>query len=438
MFENKRKGWHGAYSISGKITAEHFDEILRKDKIFNLEKQKKLVIKDFFAPEAQKNNIDFLFDDIKSFQVYHKEKKHFSESLLKTILFNNNNKNETNKLKTLNNTYHNLPKPKNNLYQDVDYEPKYDLVFPKTLTGINWNKIPGRKKPKIKISNSNINKNKICEKYDKEENENNFLIYETKCLVDMNKYTKRGEFIELKDIRKRYDKPFKKKHKIFNTPNAKHIALNQDNKKNQKVKFKLKQSFSDKIIVPDFKKYLSRNYIEKHRKKKGFEKNNFLVSLSLNYDLIKERNITDIKFNHKKNKNSVNKFKGIDSTSLTDCYKNFDKCNNHLEIKVPNIGLMSPRYFNKKIYYEKANDYLRPAFSSFYKNSFNNFINLKLLNSIYFDKNGNNKIKNSINKIKNNMTFNEKSYKQLIKENDLNKLDGITLKTYKRKNKNYI
>ena len=36
------------------------------------------------------------------------------------------------------------------------------------------------------------------------------------------------------------------------------------------------------------------------------------------------------------------------------------------------------------------------------------------------------------------MTFNEKSYKQLIKENDLNKLDGITLKTYKRKNKNYI
>ena len=44
MFENKRKGWHGAYSISGKITAEHFDEILRKDKIFNLEKQKKLII----------------------------------------------------------------------------------------------------------------------------------------------------------------------------------------------------------------------------------------------------------------------------------------------------------------------------------------------------------------------------------------------------------
>lgn len=98
---------------------------------------------------------------------------------------------------------------------------------------------------------------------------------------------------------------------------------------------------------------------------------------------------------------------------------------------------MSPRFSNKKINYEKANDYLRPAFSSFYKNSFNNYINLKLLNTIYFDKNGNNKIKKSINKIKNNMAFNEKTYKQLIKENELNKLDGITFKTFKRKNKNY-
>ena len=34
-------------------------------------------------------------------------------------------------------------------------------------------------------------------------------------------------------------------------------------------------------------------------------------------------------------------------------YKNFDKCNNHLEIKVPNIGLMSPRYFNKKYIMKK-------------------------------------------------------------------------------------
>ena len=47
MFENSKKGWHGAYSISGKITAEHFDEILRKEEIINRQ-DKKFIIKDFF------------------------------------------------------------------------------------------------------------------------------------------------------------------------------------------------------------------------------------------------------------------------------------------------------------------------------------------------------------------------------------------------------
>ena len=96
---------------------------------------------------------------------------------------------------------------------------------------------------------------------------------------------------------------------------------------------------------------------------------------------------------------------------------------------------MSSRYSNKKITYDKSYDYLRPAVSSFYKNSCNNLINLKLMSSIFFDKKRNNKIKNSINKIKNSMTFNGKTYKQLIKENILNKLDGITLKTLKKKHK---
>ena len=448
MFENPRKGWHGAYSLSGKITAEHFDEILRKDKIFNLENQKKLIIKDFLSPDEEKNNIDFLYDDIKSFQVYHNEKKHFSESLLKASLEKNKDNITLNKHKELDKKHYYRPK-KQNIYlaQDKEYKPKYDLVFAKTLTGINWNKMIGRKKPQINIINNNIHKNNICNRYYKEEsknNRNNYLTYESKCLVNMNNYTKRGEFIELKDIRKRYDKPFKK-----NLNNIKQCAessplyhgnkINRESKSNisKKVKQKLKQSFSEKIVVPNFKKYLSRNYLEKIKKKKGIEKNNFLLSLSINYDLIKEKSINNIKFNHKKNTKNINKFKGIESTYFTDCYKYIDKLNNHSESKVPNIKLMSPRYsnLNKKIYYEKSNDYLRPAVSSFYKNSFNNLINLKLMDSLFFYKKRNNKIKSSLKKIKNNMTFNGKSYKQLIKENDINKIDGITLKAVKMKHK---
>ena len=448
MFENPRKGWHGAYSLSGKITAEHFDEILRKEKIFNLEKEKKLIIKDFLAPDEEKINLDFLYDDIKSFQVYQNEKKHFSESLLKASIEKNNNKIALNKHKEISKTYYNKPKNKNiYLAQDKEYEPKYDLVFSKTLTGINWNKMTGRKKPKINSINNNIHKNHFCKKYDKEEGENNtknYLTHESKCLVDMNKYTKRGEFIELKDIRKRYDKPFQKNfHTIKKCSES--SSLNHEYKikresklnNNKKLEQNLKQSFSEKIIVPDFKKYLSRKYVDKIMKQKGIAKNNFLLSLSINYDLIKEKNVNNIKFNNKKNKKSFNEFKGIESTYFTDCYKYIDKLNNHSETKVPKIKLMSPRYSNsnKKINYEKANDYLRPAFSSFYKNSFNNLINLKLMDSIFFHQKRNNKIKSSLKNIKNNMTFNEKTYKQLIKENNINKVDGITLKTFKRNHK---
>ena len=64
MFENNKKGWHGAYSISGKMTAQNFIEIMHKDKIFKNE-ERKIKIRDFFAPDIEVNNIDYLYDDIK-------------------------------------------------------------------------------------------------------------------------------------------------------------------------------------------------------------------------------------------------------------------------------------------------------------------------------------------------------------------------------------
>ena len=80
MFENSKKGWHGAYSISGKITAEHFDEILRKEEIINRQ-DKKFIIKDFFEPDKEITNIDYLKDTIKSFQIYERQDKNFRNIL---------------------------------------------------------------------------------------------------------------------------------------------------------------------------------------------------------------------------------------------------------------------------------------------------------------------------------------------------------------------
>ena len=471
MFENEKKGWHGAYSISGKMTAEHFDEILRKDEICNITEEKKLKIKDFFEPDPEINNLDYLYNDIKSFQVYKKEDKNFRESLSKKIEKKEKNMN-LDKVKIINPLLINKPKKNKLSSENIQYNPKYNFIFSKTLTGINWNKLPGRKKPfiNIDINNSNTNyKKQIKEKY-----KEGAKTLGNKCLVDMDKYTKRGEFIELKDIRIKYDKPFDKKEliKIKESNNyiqnkSSSISSQGSNKKNkypllnlfindniknkkQKILFEeskltnnikskigLKQSLSENIKVPDFKKYLSRQYFEKIRRKKGFEKNNYLSFLSLNYDLIREKKNSEIKFQHKINKSKIKKFIGIDSVLLTDHFKNIEKYNNHLATKVPNIRLMLPRAYCENIrnIKDKPSDCLSPSYSSFYKNSFNNIINLNLINSDIFEEKANDKVRKYVNKIKNKMRFNNKTDKQLIQENDLNKFDGITFKTFKRKHK---
>ena len=38
MFENKTKGWHGSYSVIGKISAEKFHIILKKNQILKEKK----------------------------------------------------------------------------------------------------------------------------------------------------------------------------------------------------------------------------------------------------------------------------------------------------------------------------------------------------------------------------------------------------------------
>jgi hypothetical protein len=375
-----------------------------------------------------------------SFQIYEKEDKHFTESLTKTVEDSQKNI-DSKKIKNLKNFFYTKPIKEINAAKSKYYDPKYDLVFSKTLTGIKWNKLLGRQKPSINISITN--NNNICKKFIKEENKIHPVTQENKCFVNMDNYTKRGDFIELKDIRIRYDKPYNKEQNINSKISENYISnpsnsLSPINKnKKRKANLLLKQSLSEKIKVPNFKKYLSRQYLEKLRRKKGFEKNNYISFLSLNYNSNHEKKNSDIKFNHKQNKNKVKKFIGINSISLNNCLKNIDKYNNHLSPKLINIKLMPSRsyYENIKNNIDKPCDHLGPSYSSFYKPSFNNIINLKLINSIFFEKKANTKVRNNINKIKNKMIFNNKTYRQLMKENGINKIDGITLKSLKRKNK---
>ena len=223
MFENNQKGWHGSYSRTGKNSVEQFTEIIKKDEIFE-RLNKKVKIKDFFSPDKEINKLDYIEDNLKVFQKYENDLKGISkENNIKIQNQNNNNIN----IETENNDKKNILKHNKFKYHDIHiyndkmrklnrivsipafrYNPKYDLIFTKTIWGPQWNKMKGRKYPKIIIDNRDYLYNE----------KNNFLNEsgEFKCRVNMDKNTKRGEFLDLKDIRIRSDKAFthEKKNKM--------------------------------------------------------------------------------------------------------------------------------------------------------------------------------------------------------------------------------
>ena len=528
MIENNQKGWHGCYSRYGKNSAEQFNEIMKKDKILK-ESNKKYKIKDIFHPDKKINKLDYIQDSLKVFQIYqnnindnvinkkiHEKKKNKIEFLNKNIFKNKKFK------------YHNkhiLNDKKKKLkgiisIPNIGYNPRYTLIYSKTLSGPQWKNISGRIYPKIEIDTRDFLFN-----------ENNFMNSsgEFKCLVNMNKTTKRGEFINLKDVRIRNDKPFIQDNKIrtklmknFRTPNKpskiknilesqnfdsssdENININKNKNKNKnnndkkhmissyqnktsisfyhrnksKEKFQskisnsdnervIKSSFSEKKIHShDFRKDTSREYMERLRNKNAAK---FLISyLTPNYSFVLEKSISNIKFSDDKDKQN-NKYKrkifiGIEPNFLFDPNKVIEKYNNHKSAKAPNFNLMSSRRLknnNKLPCYmniisqrgsneninEKtlelngySNGYLRPSKSYFFpKKSYNNIINLNLINAnIFKNKIKNDEIDEKINFIKNEITFNYKGYEDLIKEGALKKFDGITYKSYKKSNDSKI
>ena len=516
MIENNQKGWHGCFSRYGKNSAEQFNEIMKKDKILN-ESNKKLIIKDYFHPDKKINKLDYIQDSLKVFQIYqnnlndnvinkkiHEKKKNkiefFNKNIFKNKRFKYHNKHILNdKKKKLKGTI-SIP--------NIGYNPRYTLIYSKTISGPQWKKVRGRINPKLEIDTRDFLFN-----------ENNLMNNsgEFKCLVNMNKTTKRGEFINLKDVRIRNVKPFtldnKSKTKIINnfkTPNnplktknileSQHFESSSDeninknnndkkhmissyqnktstsfyhrNKSKEKNQSKIsnndnermvKSSFSEKKIHShDFKKDTSREYMEKIRNKNAGK---FLISyLTPNYSFVLEKSTSNLKFSDDKDKHK-NKYKkkifiGMEPNFLFDPNKVIEKYNNHKSPKAPNFNLMSSRlkinnnklpcYMNiisqrgsNENINEKtlelngySNGYLRPSKSYFFpKKSYNNIINLNLINAnIFKNKINSDEINEKINLIKNEINFNYKGYEELIKEGALKRFDGVTYKSYKKNN----
>lgn len=299
MFENETKGWYGSYSRVGKGFAERFYIISHKEEIFSRE-NKKIKIKDFYNPDEikQKSSLE---ENLDVFKLYtsNKIKK---DKILKSLLKHKQNflegssqskKKSYNKKRLKLSHIHEIlgikKNPKVNQSSYTRYNPNYDYIKPRLLEGPLWNKVPGRKQKGLNPLEDKIFNEQI------EDNQNyKYYVLETeksKCLVNMNKMTQRGEFTDIKDLRIRTDKPFikpKKKKKSFD----KHIKEEVKKKINNILKEKIKTSsntrnlslFNSKRLFTKYNKTSTmfsepRNLLEKeiqnssHNKEKNKYKN---------------------------------------------------------------------------------------------------------------------------------------------------------------------
>ena len=506
MLENNQKGWHGSFSRAGKNSAEQFTSIINKDEIFK-RAYKTIKIHDMFTPDkdALENKLEYLKDDIKLCQIYEtellKEKKLSKNSKKQTkktkVELINKNISQNDRFKYRNIHLVNEFSKKHQEFLSpacTKYNPRFSLIFPKLTPAPNWDLYQGRIKDWLSTSYDNKNNNNIKDRNiftlkNKNKTKSDFS---SKCLIDMNKVSQRGDFLDLVDTRLRSDKPFifhkNKKRKKAKTEINKQILFGnksitnnnsnefysiQQNKKNfiidinnsnnsltspkfstlyknktvssinsfsmknnnndNNSKKNLKMSLSEqKFNAIDFNKNLSREKVNKLHSIQNLT--SMIPFIIPNYYSNHERDKCLIKYKNEKPKQKS--FKGINSNLYFDLDKIYGKYNNHKVSKGFDFNLMPKRYkSNKKISDDKSKNIIRKEFnicySSFFpKKSFNNLINLNILNSSLMKGMKNNEeIKNQMNMIKNEISFNYKSYKELIGEGALNKFDNITLKT---------
>ena len=240
MFENEAKGWYGSYSRVGKGYAERFYIVSHKDEILSRE-NKKIRIKDFFNPDEikQKSSLEETLDVFKVYTSNKKKKEKILKSLLKrkkTFLdYSLQHKRFLKKRKLKYNDLHKALRSKSGPQTQepacTRYNPNYNYIKPRLIEGPLWKDIPGRNQLGL-----NPNDDKIFSKQIKDNQNYKYYILEgekSKCLVNMNKTTQRGEFSDIKDLRIRTDKPFKKPKKRNKTiENKTKYQLKDNNIKN--------------------------------------------------------------------------------------------------------------------------------------------------------------------------------------------------------------
>ena len=399
MFENNSKGWHGSYSVVGRISAEKFHIILMKNDILQEKKRKKKVNSFLFPsdsfekknkPKEHEEEVD-IFEESQNETDTKKEKDIFSKKIKKinSDIYNSHYLHHKEIEKQINKI-----KEHQNLYiSSMKYNPKMNLIWKRVISGPKWNTISGRErintinyKPKSVGLNHKILKNIKQKKNLKNINlkksknkkfESKKDIYPSLMnTIIMNKQTARGDLPTYYDHRIRNVKPFiiknlkksnKNDNKIKKPKNIKNnlrISLSTDNNSNY-----LFHSNSTKIYCSSSKKFQKNNNKSlKHSLSPDMKGINFSKTISRdqlnfiyrdregvrpffipNYKYVEPRSLSMVSYTKKYyNKFNTKRLSGLDPNLFVDSIQIFNKYNNyHHNTNGPNFKLMVSRGIDK-------------------------------------------------------------------------------------------
>jgi len=400
--ENQAKGMHGNYSIIGKISAEKYPLIMNKEKFLTGKEPK--AKKNLFLSEEEIEKKNFRTkDELDPFTL----PSNYEHEKYKKLVFgqrrelcdpnysNPNNKYEKWKYHQI---HHKIDSQKEHFVilgpNCTKYSPKYDKIFPRSISGPKWeddrNKNKRRRKKKNNINNNALNnKNKNNNNINEEEEEDDD--------TEGNFYTKHGElepeniFIILKkqtmrppnstdhDTRIRRDKAFITEsdlnifdNELTTTGNTSSMTSTLPKQTSTKTKLKTKinsylkkqfpkhqQTFNKKnsivnntstniynlnnkkdLKAPDFNNYISRATLDFISRDKEPVRPFFVPD----YSYTIPRLINAVNYEQSLKKTIVqNRMKGLNENPVWDPDKVYYKISNHKEPSALDFNLMVSR-----------------------------------------------------------------------------------------------
>ena len=361
MYENEVKGSFGAFSSIGRITAETFINIRKKDKILNPKKNtgnKEIIIN--FLKRNKYQNIE---GDLKEEEVKEPNEKNLDDSEIEDVeeesdIFQINEEEEKKKKenskknkKELFSCYHrtnedaykfhdmhvNKKKEKSTFSTPncTKYFPSKDFVWHRMPTCPKWETMESRKPLSKKIYDG-----RYLGHDDPLKNIN-------KCFINMDKQTMRGDIINCNNVRINTAKPFISKNKKNSSVREFDKILNESTNSSKNNYNRVKSG----------KDYNRKRNLEMNNKWKAKTNYHDIVPIKTfsHFENQKENNLINEKEKEKESKEQINNIKVL-TTELTDSANNLNINTNITNNTNNNKSYISNKKENKSQFEEDKNE----------------------------------------------------------------------------------